>query len=753
VLANGAIPVTSLRKDAERIQVLGANGASYADVSAAAGVGGLPRVVGRGLAAADFDNDGRVDIAISSIGGRLQLLRNASAGGHWLEVSLSRFSPGAEVTAELPDGRHLTRVVEAGSSYLSSEDPRLHFGLGAAQTVSRLIVRFPGGARIELDDVRADRILEVAPPASYLIPNCRTTADHSRSVARLWDEAMLDAIRRDVPAPTINARNLFHVSAAMWDAWAAYDARARGYFVVEKHRAPDVEAAREAAISYAAYRLLVWRYAKAANVAAAFTEFHSTMAMLCLRVGYTSTKGDSPAALGNRIARAAIGYGLHDGSLEQQHYQDPSFHARNPPLVVSNPGTTMYNPTLWQPLALAQIVTQNGLALPDKVQTFVGSQWGRVRSFALRRSRRGLPIDPGKPPFGPPTSASYKQAAVDIIRLSNSLDSGDSTTMDVGLDARGNNPLGTNDGHGYAVSPLTGKPYASEIVPAADFGRSIAEYWADGPNSETPPGHWNVLASAVSDAPAMQARIGSTAADRLRWDVKLYFALNGALHDAAIDAWGAKRIYQSARPISMIRYLAEHGQSSDATRPSYSALGLPLVPGLIGLITPESSAPGGPLAALADHIGEVAIRAWRPAGTDGAVTPGVGWVLGREWLPYQKATFVTPAFPGFVSGHSTFSRAAAAVLTAYTGSPFFPAGEFDVQLPVDSLGFEPGPSKPLTLAWATYYDAADQAGQSRLYGGIHIAADDFAGRKLGAVIGRRAWDLAKRYFDGSVRRR
>jgi hypothetical protein len=100
---------------------------------------------------------------------------------------------------------------------------------------------------------------------SYRIDGCeRADADHS--VARVWDDALLDAIRRDVPAPTVHARNLFHTSAAMWDAWAAYDPAARGYFMTEKHQAEDIQAAREAAISFAAYRVLLWRYSRAAGL-------------------------------------------------------------------------------------------------------------------------------------------------------------------------------------------------------------------------------------------------------------------------------------------------------------------------------------------------------------------------------------------------------------------------------------------------------------------------------------------------------
>jgi hypothetical protein len=780
VLTNGGIPVTNLARDAQPIQVLENMGAplgsapQFRDGTALVGGNDLPRAVGRGLTTADFDNDGRMDIAINTIGGKLQLLRPTGAGGHWLAVRLARFSPGAVVTAVLPDGRRLVREVQAGSSYLSSQDPRVHFGLGAATSVSQLIVRYPGGHIVSRNNVPADRIVffrrqarsatarstVLARPsrsqrhsqtAPYLIGGCTRPDLNGHSVARVWDEAMLDAIRRDLPAPTTHARNLFDVSAAMWDAWAAYDPTADGYFVTEKDKASDVEAAREAAISYAAYRVLLWRYAYGANVRVTFDELARTMSSLCYRLDFTGTKGDSPAALGNRIAAAVIRYGRSDGSLERLHYADESYVPVNTPLVVSQPGTAMHDPTFWQPLALDQSVAQNGLAVPGKVQTFIGAEWGHVRGFALPRSKNGVPIDPGPPPIGTPADAAYKQAAVDLIRKSAELDPTDGKTIDIGLDGFGNNPLGTNDGHGYPVNPFTGRPYAPERVLQADYTRVLAEFWADGPNSETPPGHWNVIANTVSDSPLLASRIGPGAANRLRWDVQMYFALNGAVHDAAIAAWGLKRKYQSVRPISMIRYMAEHGQSSDPQLPSYDPEGLPLIPGLIELITKESSAPGQRHAALADHVGEIAIRAWRGNPRDPNQVSDVGWILGERWVPYQKATFVTPAFPGFVSGHSTFSRAAAEVLAADTGSPYFPGGEFTQTFAPGYLKFEHGPSKPLTLQWATYYDAADQAGISRLYGGIHIAADDFAGRRIGSRIGKAAWALAERYFAGTAR--
>jgi hypothetical protein len=741
--------------------------AAFTDGTALVGALELPRLVGRGLAAADFDNDGRVDVAINPIGGRLQLLHSTGAQGHWLEVRLAEFSPGAKMTAVLPDGRRLVREIQAGSSYLSSQDPRVHFGLGTATSVSQLIVRYPAGREVYRTKVAGDRIVTVRrtptrtrshrPSATtvggpYLIDGCARTDLSGHSVARVWDDAILEAIRRDVPAPTTHSRNLFHVSAAMWDAWAAYDPKADGYFVTEKHKASDVQGAREAAISYAAYRVLLWRYAYGANLRVTFDELTKTMRSLCFRTDFTSTNSNSPAALGNRIAAAVIASGRTDGSHERQRYADTSYTPVNAPLVVKQPGAAMHDPTFWQPLALDQSVAQNGLAVPGKVQTFIGAQWGHVRGFALSPSKKGVPIDPGPPPIGTSKSAAYKQAAVDVIRKSAELDPADSQMIDIGLDALGANPLGTNDGHGYTVNPVTGKPYEPERVLRGDFSRVLAEFWADGPSSETPPGHWNVVANEVSDSPELASRIGAGSAGRLKWDVELYFSLNGAVHDAAIAAWGLKRAYQSVRPISMIRHLSGRGQSSDSTGPSYDPDGLALVPGLIEVITKESSAAGQRHSALVDSVGKIAIRTWRGPPKDNTQSSGVDWILGERWMPYQKATFVTPAFPGFVSGHSTFSRAAAEVLAAYTGSPFFPGGLFTAQRAPGSLATERGPSKPITLQWATYYDAADQAGISRIYGGIHIVVDDFAGRRIGSRVGKQAWTLAQQYFAGTARR-
>jgi hypothetical protein len=151
-------------------------------------------------------------------------------------------------------------------------------------------------------------------------------------------------------------------------------------------------------------------------------------------------------------------------------------------------------------------------------------------------------------------------------------------------------------------------------------------------------------------------------------------------------------------------------------------------------------------------VGEIAVRSWPGEPADRATElSGVRWVRAEEWVPYQRDTFVTPSFAAYTSGHSTFSRAAAEVLTAFTGSPFFPGGlsEF-VARPNAYLNVEMGPSVEVRLQSASYYDAADQAGQSRLWGGIHVRADDFGGRISGARIGRSAFAKAVTYFDGSA---
>ncbi len=599
--------------------------------------------------------------------------------------------------------------------------------------------------------------LAIARPWQAKASACPAPASHPEwSVARRWDEALLDAIRRALPAPTVHARNLFHVSAAMWDAWAAYDPTAAGYFVNEKHTADDVEAARAEAMSYAAYGILTERYIKSVGADQSLSEFDDVMDELCYPLHTTTTSGDSPAALGNRIAATVIAYGKTDGANEAGGYAPPDYKPVNPPLAVAGTTITMSDPNRWQPLQIAHMISQNGIPVTNGVQQAVGPHWGHVKGFGLPDGgTRGVPIDPGPPPRlgDPATDAEFKAEAVEVIRDSSMLDPALGQTIDISPSARGNDTLGTNDGHGRAVNPITGQAYAADVVNLGDFGRVMAEFWADGPKSETPPGHWNVLANLVSDELSPNLRIGGTGpvVDRLEWDVKLYLAVNGAVHDAAIAAWGLKGDYDSVRPISMIRYMASLGQSSDAALPSYDKEGLPLVSGLIELITKATTAPGQHHAALAGHEGQIAIKAWAGNPSDPKTqVGGVAWILGTAWVPYQLPTFVTPSFPGYISGHSTFSRAAAEVLTGFTGSEYFPGGVSGYTIKAGSLKFEAGPTTDIRLEWATYYDASDQAGQSRLWGGIHIQSDDFTGRQIGSQCGKVAWALAQRYYAGTV---
>jgi Domain of unknown function (DUF6851) len=594
-------------------------------------------------------------------------------------------------------------------------------------------------------------------PSESPAAGCPSPDNPTWSVARRWDEALLNAIRRSLPNPPVHARNLFHTSVAMWDAWAAYDPTARGYFVTQKLTATDVEAARAEAMSYAAFRVLKARFKTAVGGGESLYEFKEIMRALCYPIAQTSVEGNSPSALGNRIAAKILRRGLKDGSNEAGGYANPDYKPVNAPLVLAKGGNVMVDPNRWQPLKMAVAVSQNGISSTN-LQTAVGTQWGHVAGFGiLDPDGDGVAIDPGpQPRLGDAlTDTVLKDQLVELIRDSAMLDPKAGRTIDISPGARGGNDLGSNEGKGHPINPATGQPYAAEVVNLADYLRVAAQFWADGPASETPPGHWNVIANDVGDEleAAAELRIGGAgpAVNRLEWDVKLYLGLNGAVHNAAIAAWGLKGRYDSSRPISLIRYMGGLGQSSDPSRPSYDPEGLPLVPGLIELITPQSAAEGKRHYRLRNHIGEVAVLAWGGYPDEPwHQVAGAQWQLATRWKTYQLPTFVTPAFAGYISGHSTFSRAAAEVMTAFTGNEYFPGGSSSYTLERGSLTFEFGPTKDLRLEWATYYDAADQAGQSRLYGGIHIQADDFTGRIIGAACGKSAWTLASAYYAGTV---
>ncbi|MCA9292871.1 MAG: hypothetical protein KDA20_03560 [Phycisphaerales bacterium] len=602
----------------------------------------------------------------------------------------------------------------------------------------------------------------------------------TQSVARQWNEELLNAIRHDLARPTVHARNLFHVSAAMWDAWAAYDDVADQYLHHEKLPTTNAQADRKEAISYAAFRLLYHRFSTSVGAADVLPALINRMVALGYDITDSSTVGDSPAALGNRIAASYIAYGLTDGSNEANNFANTSYQPVNEPIVPDLPGNPdIVDPNRWQEISLNFFVDQSGHVIPFGYPPALSPEWGIVKPFSLELqeanvySRDGFDYwvyhDPGPPPHVNGVGDDYYKWGFEMVcAWSSHLDPTDGVMIDISPGSIGNTALpdvndwaayydfanGGDIGTGHPINPVTGLPYAPNVVPRGDYARVLAEFWADGPNSETPPGHWFTILNYVNDHPLFEKRmagVGPILPD-LEWDVKAYLAMGGMMHDVAITAWGIKGWYDFIRPISAIRWMCDQGQCSDPGEISYDPSGIDLHAGLIEVVTAASSAPGQHHEHLAAHVGKIAIKAWRgpefiadPA-TDDA---GVGWILAENWWPYQRPSFVTPPFPGFVSGHSTFSRGASELMTLLTGSAFFPGGLGEFHCPQNQfLVFEEGPSQDITLQWATYRDASDQTSLSRIWGGIHPPADDLPGRQIGQVIGPEAFNYAVQYFEG-----
>ena len=616
------------------------------------------------------------------------------------------------------------------------------------------------------------------------------------SVARQWNEVLLAGIRNDLARPTVHARNLFHTSMAMYDLWAVYDAEAKPFFLgetVDGFTCPfegistpeNVQTARATAISYAVFRLIKHRFSRSPGRQETFNLADQLFQDLGYDQNFISTdyQDGNPAALGNYLAEQIIAFGLQDGANEQINYNNRFYRPVNESLVTKFPGNpNIENPNRWQPLTLDLVIDQSGNVIPVNTPPFLSPEWGQVTPFALRKddltiyNRDGFDYwvyhDPGAPPMIDTLNSQgvtdYHWGFALVAMWSAHLDHNDGVLWDISPAALGNFSIenlprnfedfptfydqlnGGDPGTGHAVNPATGLPYEPQIVPRADYVRVLAEFWADGPASETPPGHWFTILNYVTDHPKFEARFAGKGEilDPLEWDVKAYFTLSGAGHDAAITSWGIKGWYDYLRPISAIRFMSDRGQCSDASLPSFHPAGLPLIDDRIELVEA-----GDPLAGTTgEHIGKVKVKAWR--GPDYIQNPktdyaGVGWILAENWWPYQRPTFVTPNFGGYISGHSTFSRAAAEVLTALTGDEYFPGGigEF-VAKKNEFLVFEVGPSVDVTLQWATYRDASDQTSLSRIWGGIHPPADDIPGRIIGEEIGKNAFALAQNYFLG-----
>ncbi|MEM9604800.1 MAG: vanadium-dependent haloperoxidase [Pseudomonadota bacterium] len=530
--------------------------------------------------------------------------------------------------------------------------------------------------------------------AAVLLLSCVDTVSEVRlakrtmGVATQWNEEMLVAIRSGTVRPTVITREMFIASVAMYDAWTAYDATATPYALLPSYRRPAEEhtvANQQAAVSHAAFHALTRLYPDHHTNTGRFDAVLASYALTAV----TDTAGDSPASVGYLAAMAALANRDNDLSNAENNYVDvvstqyPALYTPSnsaDPTAATAIGQPGFDPNRWTPIRVPNgtRLDVNGFPEVDDLdpttyddQTFLTPHWGAVRPFALSSGDQFRPDPP--PQYG--SSAPY-------------------------TDGLGNTMTNDQAWHQQVDEVLA---YSANLN---DEHKVIAEFWADGPRSESPPGHWNQLAHGVCIRDYHD--IGE--------EVRLYFALNAALLDAGIATWEAKRAYDYIRPVSGIKH-------------KYTGTTV--------------AAWGGP------DLGVIAID-------------------GADWRPYQDVTFVTPPFAEYTSGHSGFSRAAAEVLTAFTGTAQFYDGTTTtlqdtngdgledllgehIQHPNTNL-FESSPATTVTLRWNTFYDAADEAGLSRLYGGIHIQDGDLRGRAIGESVGKQAYALAEQYWSGHITR-
>jgi len=614
----------------------------------------------------------------------------------------------------------------------------------------------------------------------------------AQSPAHDWIELLLQSIREDLARPTVHARNLHHTSSAMYDAWAIFNGSETyllgktvgGYTSQFDGFTPigDPEEAMLEALDFAAYRLLRWRFANSPGWflnANRIDNYMTSKGRDIFNFGIDYSTGDA-AQLGNYIFRQYQQYGLQDGAREAFNYSNAYYTPVNNPLLPIEYGNpNLDNPNRWQPLTLEVNIDQSGNIIPGDTPPFLSPEWGNVTPFALTDpttltqggNNYQIYIDPGFPMLidtvaGLGTTDEYEWGFSLVSKWSSHLDPSDGVMWDISPGTSGNIavedlptsfekykefynlPDGGDPGTGRAVNPKTGQPYAPNPVLRGDYTRVLAEFWADGPDSETPPGHWFTILNEVNNHPELVRKFEGNGPElsELEWDIKSYFTLAGAMHDAAINTWSLKGYYDYIRPVSAIRFLADKGQSSDPSLPNYHVAGIKLEEGFVELIEV-----GDPLAGTnGEFINDIKLYSWQ--GPDFITNPGtdvagVGWIRAGEWWPYQRPTFVTPNFAGYVSGHSTFSRAAAEVLTAFTGDEYFPGGMgvFEIEMN-DFLVFEQGPSQSFELQWATYRDASDQTSLSRIWGGIHPPIDDIPGRRMGIQIAAQAMEKAKSLF-------
>ncbi len=475
----------------------------------------------------------------------------------------------------------------------------------------------------------------------------RRAVEPGGSLVLRWNNALLQGVRDSRIGPPMVSRALAVAHTCMYDAWAAYDRVAVGTRLGGALRRPARERRFESkveAVSFAAYRAAVDLFPQGKAAV-----FDPLMASLGFDPGDRTTDETSPTGIGNLAAEALLSFRHRDGANQLGDepggrpgipYSDYTGYApANEPMDTRAPLdlSTVHDVNRWQPLTYVD--GSGALVTPS----FVGAHWQRVRPFAMASSD-DLRSPTGPARFGSPEFLAQAQAVVDLS------------------------------------AALT------------DEQRLIAEYWADGPRSELPPGHWNLFAQQVSH----RDRTGDSEHD-LDQAVKLFFAVTNAVFDAGCCAWDNKRAYDSVRPITAIRYLFAGKK----------------------------------------------VRAWGGSGR------GTQTIAGEEWFPYQPTTFPTPPFAEYSSGHSNFSAAGAEILKLFTGSDRFGGS---VTFPVGSSRIEPGlvPTSELTLTWASFSAAAAQAGISRRYGGIHFEQADLDARATGRAAARRCWTTAHTYFDGTA---
>lgn len=464
------------------------------------------------------------------------------------------------------------------------------------------------------------------------------------SIVSDWNKVALAEVRiNSRVGPPIMARALAIAHTCIYDAWAAYDVRAVGTVLGGSLRRPVEErtdANKAEAVSFAAYRCLV-------NL---FPAGEARLRVAMMGFGYdpsnTTTNTATPAGVGNVAAQAVIDDRRYDGSnqygdLAPGAYADyTGYVPRNRPLDYCTPLLATCPPLIvderfdrfhWQPI----------ISVTGATQKFIAPHWEKVTPFALVSASQfdGFAWLVPPPDIQNPDPLRYERNVNELLQYSRDL-----------------NPQ----------------------------RKLIVEYWADGPDSELPPGHWGLFAQFVSQ------RDGHS----IGRDARMFFAMQNASFDAGIVAWHLKRKFDGVRPITAVRFLRQ-GQT---------------------------------------------VLAW---GGPGRPTENIP---GEKWMPYNPGSNLTPAFPGYISGHSTFSRASATVLQWFTGSDYF---GFSTVIPAGFGRVEPNiPPVPTTLGYATFNDAANEAGLSRLYGGIHFSDDNTVAQQLGAWIGLQAFFKAQLYFLG-----